>query len=162
MYKCICNCVGFACAFKFDCNCIAFSFACALAFASAFVFMLTSHLHCSCFASAFVFALVQLQNQVAMASNTRLVSILDHIGMPDCKSKHVNNFLHHFRIMSRGFKKSRQAASQHVALTSKLVSVGRPRPLLMRLGCAFHAQPFWLGLRWYNYFDGPAPVLNLL
>ena len=72
------------------------------------------------------------------------------IGMPDCKSKRVNNFLHHFRIMSRGFKKSRQAASQHVALTSKFVSVGHPRPLLMRFGYASHAQPFWLGSRWYN------------
>ena len=73
-----------------------------------------------------------------------------HIGMPDCKSKRVSNFLHHSLIMSRGFKKSRQAASQHVALTPKFVFVGRLRPPLTRLGYAFHAQPFWLGSHWYN------------
>ena len=82
--------------------------------------MLTSHLHCSCFASAFVLALVKLHRQAAMASKTMLVGILDHICMPDCKSKRVSNFLHHSLTMSEGFKKLRQAASQFVALTSSL------------------------------------------
>ena len=159
---CICKCciaIAFAIvfvfvlAFKFFCTCVAVSFACAIAFVfafvSIFVMTLAQHLHslqlfCICICARIGQATKARCNGIRKDA-CQYIGSYWHAGL---QFKLREQLLAFSFIMSRGFKKSRQAASQHVASTPKFVFVGRLRPPLTRLGYAFHAQPFWLGSRW--------------